>query len=398
MTPRILTFSTLFPNRINPNHGIFVGERLKHLLDSGEIESRVVAPVPWFPVTHPGLNPYAWMGRRVPSREGFHRGVEVLHPRYFLVPKLGMTTAPFFLAAGALPAIRACLREGFDFDLIDAHYFYPDGVAAWLLGAHFGKPVVITGRGSDLNQIPRHLLPGQLIRHAARQVAGLVTVSASLKTVLTGSMGIPEEKVVVLRNGVDLERFSPGNREAARRRLGLTRPTLLSVGYLIDRKGHDLIIRALDELPEMELLIVGEGPERGALQTLANNLGLAHRVRLVGALPQEALPDYYTAADLLVLASDREGWANVMLESMACGTRVAATNVWGAPEAITTPEAGLLIQRRTPGAIALAVRELGRMPADPQATRRHAQRFSWEATTRGQLALFRDIVQKNALA
>ncbi|MBF0189592.1 MAG: glycosyltransferase family 4 protein [Magnetococcales bacterium] len=387
---RVLTFSTLFPHRDSPVHGIFVGERLRHLVASGGVEARVVAPIPWFFITRPWLNRYAWVGRAAPARETF-AGIPVAHPRYFLPPKIGMTAAPFLLAAGAASALSGMRREGFDFDLIDAHYFYPDGVAAMLLGRHFRKPVVITARGSDLNQIPAHRLPRAMILQAARQADGLITVSAALKQVLTG-MGLSDAQVTVLRNGVDLERFSPVARVAAQESLGWSRPTLLSVGYLIERKGHDLILRALPELPGMDLAIVGTGPLREALGALAVELGVADRVRFVGELPQERLKTCYSAAVALVLASSREGWANVLLESMACGTRVAATNVWGAPEVVTAPEAGVLIEARTPSAIAAAVRRLLAMPSDPVATRRHAERFSWEATTQGQLKLFNEIL------
>ncbi|MBF0182024.1 MAG: glycosyltransferase family 4 protein [Magnetococcales bacterium] len=383
---RILTFTTLFPDPTRPTHGIFVGERLRHLLRSGTVEARVVAPVPWFPIAHPILNPYVEQGLRVADRNTF-AGVEVLHPRYFLIPKLGMSTAPWFLAKAALPVLKTMIREKFDFDLIDAHYFYPDGVAATWLGQQLQKPVVITARGTDLNLIPRHYWPRHMITKAAQHAAGLITVSAALREVLT-EMGIPEHRIKVIRNGVDLEKFAPVPRATTRARLGMTRFTLLSVGYLIDRKGHDQIIRALPNLPETDLLIVGEGERRHMLQNLATTLGVADRVRLVGEVAQTQLRDYYGAADLLVLASDREGLANVLLEAMACGTRVAATRVWGAPEAVTTPEAGILIETRTPEAIAAAVKTMQTLPPNPDATRRYAERFSWEKTTREQLDLF----------
>ncbi|NGZ05579.1 MAG: glycosyltransferase family 4 protein [Magnetococcales bacterium] len=390
---RILTFSTLFPHAANPIHGIFVGERLRHLVASGAVEARVVAPVPWFPVRHPRLNPYAHIGHQAPEHEFYH-GIEVRHPRYVLIPKIGMSSAPLLLALGALNTIRNWMQEGFDFDLIDAHYFYPDGVAAWLLGQYLHKPVVITARGSDLNQIPAHQIPRIMIRYVAKRAAGLITVSAALQRVLL-DMGIDETRITVLRNGVDLERFVPLDREAERQRLGWQRPTLLSVGHLIERKGHDRIVRALPLLPDVGLAIIGAGPMEESLRQLTWDLGVAERVTFVGQVAQESLPRYYSAADLLVLASSREGWANVLLEAMACGLRVAATHVWGAPEVVTTPEAGGLITERTPEAIAMTVQDLLSIPADRVATRRYAERFSWEATTQGQIRLFQRVTGLN---
>ncbi|MBF0427387.1 MAG: glycosyltransferase family 4 protein [Magnetococcales bacterium] len=387
---RILTFSTLFPYQANLVHGVFVAERLRHLQASGQVDSCVVAPIPWFFVAHPKLNPYVWQGKQALYREQMG-GLDVWHPRYFLPPKVGMTLAPFLLAAGAVQTLRAVRQGGFDFDLIDAHYFYPDGVAALMLGQLFNKPVVITARGSDLNQIPQYRLPCAMIRYAARRAAGLITVSSALKAVLV-DMGIASSRVTVLRNGVDLERFMPVDRPLVRQRLGMTRTTFLSVGHLIERKGHELIIRALLGLPDVDLWIIGDGPMRDELQKLAVDLGVVDRVRLIGVISQEQLSHYYAASDGLILASSREGWANVLLEAMACGTRVAATNVWGAPEVICAPEAGVLIGERTPEAIAQAIRQLMQTPADPMATRRYAEQFSWEATTQGQLQLFRRII------
>jgi glycosyltransferase involved in cell wall biosynthesis len=200
----------------------------------------------------------------------------------------------------------------------------------------------------------------------------------------------------VLRNGVDLELFRPTEREAARSRLGIHRTTLLSVGNLIPLKGHDLVVQALPRLPETDLIIIGDGPERRALEALAIEVGVRDRVRFVKALAQEELPNYYGAADGLVLASSREGWANVLLESMACGTPVVASNIGGNPEVVSAPEGGVLMTERTPEGVAQAVQRLFACRLDRAATRRYAERFSWDATTAGQVELFARILRDEA--
>jgi len=385
---KILTFSTLYPHPARPSHGIFVETRLRHLLASGEVESKVVAPVPWFPSRNPRFGEYAIHARA--PREETRNGIDVLHPRYPLLPKIGMTLAPFLLAGAVRPVIDRILRT-YAFDLIDAHYFYPDGVAAALLGRRLGKPVVITARGTDVNLIPRYRLPRTMIRWAARRAAGMITVARALKDDLI-RIGVPGERIEVLRNGVDLQLFRPVEREATRRKLGMSRTTLLSVGHLIPRKGHELVIGALPRLPDMELVVIGDGPERGALDALARECGVGDRVRFVGALPQEELRSYYGAGDALVLASSREGWANVLLESMACGTPVVATTAGGSPEVVAAPEAGGLITERSPKAVAEGVRRLFAAYPDRGATRRYAEKFGWEETTRGQLRLFERVL------
>lgn len=382
---KLLTFSTLFPNAEKPNHGIFVETRLRYLLASGRAQSRVVAPVPWFPSRHPRFGRYAGYAK-VPAVET-RTGIQVQHPRYILAPKVGMTLAPFLLAQSVKSTVRGIIDSGYDFDLIDAHYFYPDGVAAVMLGRLFKKPVVITARGTDINLIPRYSLPRKQILWAARHAHGMVTVCNALKEEMVG-LGIDAGRITPLRNGVDLQRFQPVDRAAVRTSLGMNAFTLLSVGLLEPRKAHDLIISALPKLPDTQLLIAGSGPERGRLEALARRLNVTQRVKFLGALPQAELRSYYGAADAMVLASSREGWANVLLESMACGTPVVASNVWGTPEVVAAPEAGVLMTERTPHGVAEAVNRLRANYPSHEATRRYAEMFSWDDTTQGQIDLF----------
>lgn len=387
---RLLTFSTLYPNAAQPAHGVFVENRLRHLVADGAITSTVIAPVPWFPSRSARFGDWARYAA-APAEEMRH-GLRVLHPRYAAPPRLGMYTGPWMLLRAARAALRRLQREGAGFDAIDAHYLYPDGVAATWLAREIGLPVVLTARGSDTSLLPRFGLPRRLIGRALAEADAVVAVSAGLAEGLR-ALGVAEEKVRVLRNGVDLAVFSPpSDRPRLRERLGLAGPTLLSVGHLIERKGHHHVIGALPYLPSATLLIAGEGPERAALQALAARLGVAERVRLLGARPHHDLAELYGVADVLVLASTREGWANVMLEAMACGTPVVAGPAWGSREAISTPAAGEVLAEVTPPAIAAAVAGLLARSLCRAATRAHAEGFSWDATTEGQRDLFRGIL------
>lgn len=383
---RILTFTSLYPNPAMPSRGVFVENRLRHLLADTEVESRVVSPIPWFPFAGRLSSEYAAFAK-VPAEDRRH-GIPIRYPRYLNLPKVGMLAQPFLMAAAARPALQRLIRDGYDFDLLDAHYFYPDGVAAALLARSLGKPLVITARGTDINLIPRYAVPRRLIRWAAGRADHMITVCQALKDSLV-ELGADPAKVTPLRNGVDLATFQPpADRAALRQAMGARGTVIVSVGYLIERKGHDLVIRALARLPEATLRIIGDGPERAALEGLARELGLAERVQFLGSLPHAELPRHYGAADVMVLASSREGWANVLLESMACGTPVVATRVWGTPEVVATPEAGRLAQARTPEAIADGIRELLADYPERAATRRYAEAFSWDDTSRGQWDIF----------
>jgi glycosyltransferase involved in cell wall biosynthesis len=303
-----------------------------------------------------------------------------------------MNVAPLGLALAAYRAAQRVRAEGFDFDLIDAHYYYPDGVAAALLARWLERPLVITARGTDINLIPAHAIPRRMVLWASRVAAHSISVCEALRTEMI-ALGMPPERVTTLRNGVDLQRFAPVERDAARARLGWgAGHVLLSVGLLIERKGHDLVIRALRELTDSRAVIVGRGELGSSLRALAQAEGVADRVTFVDEIEQSELRYYYSAADALVLGSSREGWANVLLEAMACGTPVVASNVWGTPEVVAAPEAGLLMRDRTPAAIVECVRRLRAAPPERAATRRFAERFSWDATTEGQLRIFERVL------
>ena len=387
---KTLLFSTLYPSSARPIHGIFVETRLRELLKSGEVETKVVAPVPWFPFSGERFGEY---GRCAATPRFEHRnGVDVHHPRYFLPPKVGMNIAPYMQALGALPTIKKMIREGFNFELIDAHYYYPDGVAAALLSKWLNKPLVITARGSDINQIAKYKIPHKLMVWAADRAAASIAVSRALSDAMA-DLGMPRERLRVFRNGVDLERFYPVSKTEARKGLGWPdAPTLISVGNLVENKGHHIAIELLTRLPGHRLGIIGDGPERLKLQLLAQRLGVFHRVIFTGRIDQKDLPTYYSAADVLILASSREGWPNVLLEAMACGTPVVASNVGGVPEIITSPDAGRMVEDLTANALADACNDLFANCLDLEVVRSHAQGFGWDATTEAQLRLFKGIV------
>ncbi len=384
---KILTFSTLFPNSEKPGHGIFVETRLRHLVASGQVESRVVAPIPWFPSTNPRFGSYARFAK-APKHEVRH-GISVSHPRYLVVPKVGMNLAPALLAQAAKPAIARMIDEGFDFDLIDAHYFYPDGVAAAMLGRYFNKPLVITARGSDITLFPHYPLPRRMITWAAKRADAVITVCNALRDEVV-ALGVDAGRVVSLRNGVDLDLFQPTERTPN------AMFTLLAVGHLVPVKAQDLIIGALPLLPGVRLVLAGDGPDRAKLEALALELQVGDRVTFLGAVPQAQLRGHYGAADALVLSSSREGWANVLLEAMACGTPVVASRVYGTPEVVAAPEAGVLMGERSYQGVADAVNALRAHYPDRGATRRYAERFSWDDTTDGQLRLFETILLRRA--
>ena len=390
---RTLLFSTLYPSSARPLHGIFVETRLRELLRHGAVQTRVVAPVPWYWNPRSANRKYAAVAA-TPRREQLN-GIDVRHPRYLTIPKVGMTLAPFLLALGARQALRDVQREGFDFDVIDAHYYYPDGVAAALLARWFGKPLVVTARGTDVNLIPDHRLPRLLIQWAARQAQASVGVSAALVARMR-ELAIDPARLHLMRNGVDAQRFQPRPAAQVRSELGLTgSPVLLTVGNLHEHKGQRLVLEAFAQLlgshPQARLVLVGDGPDAPLLRARAAALQVAGQVHFAGQVPQAELARWYSAADVLVLASSREGWPNVLLEAMACGTPVVATAVGGIPEVVQGNQVGRLVAVRDAGALVAAVRDLLAAPPERHQVRAYAERFSWDRTSHDQIQLFESL-------
>jgi glycosyltransferase involved in cell wall biosynthesis len=387
----LLTFSSLYPNPEAPRHGIFVRERLRHLLASGQVTAYILAPVPWFPFRFRIFGRYAKMAR-VPRTET-QEGLTVEHPRYLSLPKIGMSLAPFLMAVSLLPHVRRIRARTGPGLVIDAHFLYPDGVAAALIGRWLGLPVILTARGQDVTQLTRFRIPRRLILWSVAQAAKVITVSEALRRDLI-ALGADPDQVVTLRNGVDLQRFRPLDRSECRRRAGFTGTTLLSIGNLVEVKDHELLIRALAFLPDVRLHVIGEGRLDNYLQRLISKLGLQERVWISGHVPHGDLVALYNAADALVLTSRREGLPNVMLESLACGTRVVATAVGGVPEILNSPEAGALVHDRDPAAVARAITTLLTQPVERSRTRARAEQLGWPETIAGLLAVLQQSVRR----
>ncbi|MGF1681311.1 glycosyltransferase [Photobacterium minamisatsumaniensis] len=397
---KLLTISTLYPNASDPKHGIFVETRLRHLREKyPDVKVTVIAPVPWFPFKHQRFGQYAKFAS-VPYFEQRH-GISIYHPRYIVIPKVGMNMTPITLQACIDRQLSLLVRHGFNFDLIDGHYFYPDGVAIAAIANKWKKPFTVTARGTDINLIPQFHKPLKKIQDVFHKSNHNLAVCEALRQEMILN-GADPAKVTASRNGVDLTLFpfTPKHAQFDLRKkmqLPVDKPIFISVGLLTERKGHHLIIDAMKSHPDATLLIAGTGPDKKALESQVQANGLSTQVRFLGGVDQSVLADYFGASDASILASNREGWANVLLESMACGTPVIATKIWGTPEVVKSPEAGILINRHSQ-AISAAMEQILCSPPNRTKTRQYAEQFSWDETSTQLYTLFNTILSPSAYA
>jgi glycosyltransferase involved in cell wall biosynthesis len=383
----ILTLSTLFPNAVQPNFGIFVERQTAGLSARQDMDVTVINPVgmpPW-PLNRSGQ--YAALNT-LPRHEVW-RGLNVYRPRFTLIPKFGGPYNPAMIANAILPLVRALHSEN-PFDLIDAEFFYPDGPAALRLSQALGIPFTIKARGADIHHWGNAKGCGRQILAAANAASGLLAVSSALKADMT-ALGMDAGKIMVHYTGLDQGRFAPRDRAAEKARLGISGPMVLSVGALIPRKNQALLIEALPQLPSVTLCLAGQGTSESDYRTLASKLGVADRVRFMGNVPHDDLPALFAAADVMALVSQSEGLANAWVEALACGTPVVASNVGGAPELIRSADAGRIVETNIP-AIVSAIDELIRNPIAPERVAASVAHFSWTNNAERLEAFFRDIV------
>lgn len=377
----ILTITSMFPSKALPTHAVFVKNRVARMADHAAI--KVVVPVPYFPFI--SLTKKYAFRKNIPHSDVIE-GLEVYYPRFISIPRFLKPLDGFFLFFTCLWFIKTKLKH-FDFDIIDSHLAYPDGFGAVLLGKVFKKPVTVTLRGHDINNTPKYPVRLRQIQYALRHAKQIFSVAKALKDQAV-SLGADSDKILVTGNGVDTEVFKPYDKMKARNELKL--PTdkriIVSVGHLVERKGFHILLQALRRLldngvSDIYLVIVGgpgeEGDYSGKLHRLIHELDLSRHVLMAGARNNAELPKWYSAADLSCLASSKEGWANVLLESLACGVPVVATNVWGTPEVICSPEYGLLTER-DPKSMASALCEAMDRAWDTESIVAYARHYTWE--------------------
>lgn len=369
---KILSFSYCYPNHSTPNWGVFVHQRLAAIAKAEDL--KVCAPVPWFPAVsrrrgNPGPGEDTW------------QDLTVYRPRFFYFPGILKNQDANFYFRGVRKWFHQ-LIDDWRPDVLDAHFVWPDGVAVAALGKEAGIPYTITLRGK-LYECLKSRSQTRQCADALKDAAGVISVSGLLAEEAR-KLGVAPEKLSVIPNGVDRERFHPRNKGTCRRELNLPDDgrLLVTVAHLGHRKGHHEVIRALADLPEdVRLVIVGGAAQGGtpeSIRAVAADAGIEKRLILTGPQPYEKIPLYFNAADISVLASYREGCPNAVLESLACGTPVVASDVGAVRDILPTPQAGRIVPPMKVGPLRDGLLEMLNREWDPEAVVRSSGVRSWD--------------------
>jgi len=348
---KILSFSYCFPSRKKPNWGLFVYQRLAALARLEEV--KVCSPVPWFP--------FLKNQEIVDPNEQMWRDLAVYRPRFFYFPGILKNYDAWCYAWGLRRWLGELCRKWRP-DVLDAHFVWPDGVGVALLARELKIPYVVTLRGKIYECLK---IPSQTRQCAValQGAAAIISVSSNMAEE-AHKLGVPKDRLYVIANGVDLNHFHPRNKSDSRKILGLPHDgrLLVTVAHLGHRKGHHETIRALAGLPEDVRLVIVGGPAQGGtpeqLRNVARSVGVEQRLILPGSQPYKRIPLYFSAADVGVLASYREGCPNVVLESLACGTPVVATDVGAVPDILSVPATGRIVPTEQVEPLRIALSEV----------------------------------------
>lgn len=370
---RIEVLTSLYPSAVRAVEGVFAERRWLGMQARGHAV-RVTQPLPlasrWLPLAR-------WRSlARIPARET-RAGIEVERPRYLHLPARPRANAAAFARAG----LRALARRPAP-DAVVLDYAWPAAAAVRALRAR-RIPCVVSGRGSDVLEVAGEAGLSDELAHALRAAGHWCAVSRDLLAVMD-RLGARPGHGVLVPNGVDPELFRPRPRAEARAALGLAQAgrLVLVCGHLIERKDPLLALATFERGagPEDRLVFLGRGPLEPALEAAIRARGLGPRVELRGEVAPAELARWYAAADLLLLTSRREGRPNVVLEALASGRPVLATDAGGTRELLGEAHASMLARTRAPEALGGQLASLLATPFEPAQLAASVAHLTWSAS------------------
>ncbi|HEX3743620.1 MAG TPA: glycosyltransferase [Bryobacteraceae bacterium] len=379
---RITVLTSYFPTSARPYGGNSAFQTLLRIKPYASIE--VVSPQEHYPDL-PFLRPARY---EPPDLTWQPPEFETTYVSYPAVPLLSRPFNGKICARILLPHVRMTRP-----DLILNYWLYPDGYAAVRIARELGVPAIVGAIGSDLRQ-RNDPFTVRLVRETMLGANAVITVSEELRRQAM-AQGVAAEKITAIPNGCDTAIFHPGDRAEARAQLSRDAADELIVfaGNLLVTKGLGELIDAFISLagkrPRARLAMVGQGPYRDTLARRAAAAGVHERVLLPGRCDAAGIATWMRAADVFCLPSYSEGCPNVVVEGLACGRPIVATNVGGIPE-LVKKDSGILIPPRDTAALSQALDRALSLSWDTAEIARTSTR-SWESVAAETLAICRAV-------
>lgn len=390
----ILVSTTIFPNSIEINRGIYIKKQVLSLSKINNIKIKVIAPIPYVPHKLK-LKKYIKYNH-IPSKE-IVDGFEIYHPKYFILPKAFRSLHGIFFFISLLKFYLDVIKR-FSPDIILGFWTYPDGFANVLFAKMMSIPVIIGCLGSDINRYKNYFFHRKMITWSLGEADKILVVSNALKEEVV-KLGIEPNKVKVIPNGIESDIFFPKNRDEIKEKLklNLNERIVLCVARLSAEKGVDKLIKAFSKLKrnEVKLLIIGDGPEKKKLMELTQQMGLNGRVNFIGERPQREISDWINASDILCLPSLSEGWPNVLMEAFACGKPVVASRVGGVPEIITSDKLGIMVPPGDIEKLAEGIEQALKTSWNSQLIRSSVAHRTWDIVAQEIYEVVTDVLRKS---
>lgn len=356
-SPESLNFlflSTVFPDDDTPSRGTYNLELCRAL--AAEHHVTVVSPRSWTEVIPRRLKRNGYSSEEVLKDSD----VKTAYPTYWYPPRFGRERYGDFLWKSSEKAVRDLCRDHFP-DAVLSYWAHPDGEAGLRAARKYGVPAAVIVGGSDVLLLPNCPKRGERVRRVFRESDAVLTVSDGLREKVI-ELGVEAARVHTITQGINTNVFHAHSRQESRVRLATEytslmshRPLMLWVGRMVDVKRLDILIEAAALLQARgrgyTLALVGDGPQRGAIEILVRERRLQDHVLFTGAVAPDSLGDWYRAAYVTVLSSDSEGLPNALRESLACGTPFVSTRVGSVCE-IADERYSVLVQPQSPDSLA----------------------------------------------
>lgn len=391
---RILIVTNLFPNPQEPIRGIFIANLVKELQKKCNLI--IVCPLPWFPRFFLFKKfEYYYKFALIPNKSHFNES-QVFYPKFFYIP--GFTVIQPIMIFFAIIPLLFRLKLNKSFDLINAHWIYPDGIAAALVKFILNVPLILTGHGCDINLYTSYMLRRPQIKMALRYADMVTVVSNAHKKKL--AQIVHQVHVKVIHNGVDFDVFRPRDKKDCRIKLNIdiNKKIILFVGQLIEVKGISYLIEAANILVRgtklsFEIKLIGEGSLRSLFESEVKKNKLCNGITFLGEKPTNEVALWFGACDVFCLPSIREGCPSVILESLASGRPVVASNVGGIPELVNAKN-GRLFNRGDVKGLANFLNEVLNIQWNSNAIRNTIKEHSWENVADNYFGIYKDVLRK----